>query len=221
MKIIDLTRKVLVGIAGVPTALAVNALRETATEFLTKTKLWDEVLPPVRVLANVNEYPLDPGPADSRCIGVRAIYAPWMPRGQMLARTIAQLARENPNWQAMQGSLPSHYTTALGYDFIRVFPMPANVPPDSQATRMTVHAVYTLSAAATTIPDEILARWEDTLVTGARARLLMATKDAPWRDLELGTRLQREFADGLEEAQIFAEHGRGPAAVTVQPIPFR
>lgn len=216
MTITDFLRYVLPGISGVPTPLARQAVIDAATEFLTETKVWDEIQGDVTLVDGAPDYDLD-APSGGRCIDLKEVYAFWAPDGRLRGVTMSQLAREMPNWQTAQGSLPSHYTRAFDYSSVRVFPTPKEPTADAV---IRMHGVYTLREDATAIPDEIVRRWREPIAAGARARLLITSKDNPWRDLDLGQYEMRRFREGISEAQIYAEHSKTTGAVTVPPIRF-
>jgi hypothetical protein len=214
--ITDFLRYVLPGISGVPSAVARQAVIEAAQEFLRETKVWDEIQDPIRLGDGVNEYDLE-APRGAKCIDLQDVYAHWAPDGRLRGMTQSQLARQSPEWATARGGLPVAYTRAADFQTIRVYPIPTE-PQRDAVIRM--HAVYTLSDDATELPEEIVSRWREALVHGARSRLLITSKDNPWRDLELGEYHRRQFRDGLQEAQIYAEHGKTRGEVIVPPIRF-
>lgn len=210
MTITDFLKYVLPDVVGCPTASAKQAVLDAATEFLTFTGAWNEIQDPIGLSNLSNEYDLEALPTGARCIDIRAIFAPFVSGGELRPATMAQINAQFPNWATQTSNLPSHYTRAFDFTTIRVFPIPDNA--SGQVLR--VHAVYTLKADATTIPDEIVERYREVIASGAKARLMVMAK-VPWQDLTLASYHRNEFSNGKAAAKITAEHGKTRGEIRV------
>lgn len=206
MDITDFNEYVYPDVRGCPTADVTRAVRDAATEFLTFSGAWKEVQEPMPLVADERQYFLS-APTDGRCIDILNVYTL---AGELIPQTLQQLAVTFPDWQSCEGNVPSHYTRAKDYTSIDVYPLPTD--PGSET--LTFHAVYTLRDTATTIPDEIVYRYKDALVSGALKRLLAMAR-TPWQDLKLAAYHAGQFQDAKEAARITARHDKTAGHITV------
>jgi hypothetical protein len=213
MTLDDFLKYVLPEVPGCPTVTAKQAVLDAADEFLTFTGAWDEVQDAIPLLADVQEYELE-APTGARCIDLKAVYTR---AGQLEGVTIRQLAVLLPNWQSAEASHPSHYTRAFDFSNIRVYPLPT--APDGETIAM--HAVYTVTDRATTIPDVIVQRYREPIAAGAKARLQrMSPKVATWADARAAKERQDEFEDGKLAARVTANHSKTTGALYVPARAF-
>jgi hypothetical protein len=211
MLITDFLKYVLPAVPGCPTAVAKQAVMEAVEEFLTNSQAWNEVQDPVPVAANVQEYDLE-APTGGRCIDIRAIYTL---AGELVPKTIEQLAHALPAWQTAEGSVPHFYTRAFDFTTFRVYPMP--IDPGEETMR--VHGVYTLKDTATAINDELVYRYRQAFADGAKA-ILMKQPKTTWQDLKLSAHHRDEFETAMSMAKITAAHGKTAGAISVRPRKF-
>jgi hypothetical protein len=216
MLIADFLPRLLPDLPGCPSAAVKQALIDAAKEFLTESQVWNEVQDPTQIVSGVQEYSLDAPDSSARCIDVRAIYAPWMPRGSLIGVTLAQIARDDPAWAERTGSQPVYYTRAFDFSNYRVFPMPTNVPA---GTQVRVHGVYTLTDAATKLPDDIVTRYGEAIASGAKQRL-MVQPGKTWSNDKLAVFHLGRFESGKLNAKIDAMHGQTTGDIFVPPRRF-
>lgn len=207
MLITDFLKYVLPEVPGCPTVSAKQAILDSATEFLTYSGAWNELQDPIALSALNNEYDLD-APTGARCIDIRAVYATFYSTGHLQPATMTQIALLFPQWATATANLPSHYTRAFDFNTIRVFPIPDN--PNGEVIR--IHAVYTLKADATLIPDDIVERYREVIAAGAKTRLLRM--GAQWKDMAMSAFYKTEFENGKLVAKVTAEHGKTRGYVT-------
>lgn len=204
MLISDFVANVLPDLPGCPTASVKKAVIDAAKEFLTESQVWNEIQDPLLILAGVNEYSLDGPSTGAKCIDIKAIYAPWMARGELFGVNMEQLASVFPFWDTATGSQPTHYTRAFDFTNFRVFPFPANVP---SGTQVRVHGVYTLTDAATVIPDDIVDRYGERIASGAKYRLML-NPGKTWSNPQLAKYHRDEFDNGKISAKVDAMHAK-------------
>lgn len=211
MKAADFLKYVLPHVPGCPSVTARQAVLDAAREFLSESQVWDEIQDPIPVADDVQEYDLE-APVGALCIDVREIY---LRTGTLIPVTVAQLSSVLPDWQTAQGSQPRFYTRSFDFSSIRIFPKP--LEPAGQTMR--VHGVYTLSEAATDIPDAIVARYREPIASGAKYRL-MVLPGQTWTDLRLAEHHKNKFDDAVMTARITAQHGKTAGSAAVRPRAF-
>lgn len=212
MTLLDfLDDNVMADVPGCPTAVAKKALLKTAIDFLSVSKAWSEVQDPIAVVDGVADYDFD-APTGARCIEIKAVYTKT---GEIDGVNMTELALRMPNWQDAAGSSPLMYTRAFDFSSLRVYPMPTN--PNGETLR--VHAVYTLTDTATSIPDDIVQRYADALSCGTKARLMLIPK-TDWQDLKLAGYHKGEYETARSVAQITAAHDKTAGAVRARPRRF-
>lgn len=218
MLIDDFLATVAPDLPGCPTPSLRLAVIAAAKEFFTESMVWDEIQDEVQIIANVQDYSLDAPEAGVKCIGLKAIYAPWMVRGQLIGSTMADIARELPTWNTATGGLPSHYTRAFDFDNFRVFPIPSNVPASGSTVRP--HAIYTITDAATKLPDDMVLRYGEAIASGAKYRLMLQPKKTWSADAALAAYHKQQFEDGKIRAKVDAMHSKTTGDHYVPPRIF-
>jgi hypothetical protein len=217
MLILDfVANNVQADLPGCPASAMKKAVIDAAKDFLTESQVWNEIQDPLLILSGVNEYSLDAPSTGVKCIDIKAVYAPWMPRGELIGVSMDQLAFALPNWDTAIGGQPSHYTRAFDFSNFRVFPYPSNVPA---GTQVRVHGVYTLTDTATQIPDDIVTRYGEKIASGAKYRLMLNPKKT-WTDLQLAKYHKDEFENGKISAKVDAMHAKTSGDHRVPPRRF-
>lgn len=211
MLITDLLKFVTPHVPGCPTPTVRQAVMDSAIEFLTESQAWDEILDPVPVVDGVYEYDLE-APQGAVCIDVKDVYTRT---SRLVGKTVGELAEIMPDWQTAQASSPAYYTRGFSYTSLRVCPIPLD-PVDET---ITVHGIFTLSPTATQIPDVIVTRHREAIVSGALGRLMLMPGQS-WTNAQLG-QYHRDLAnDKRASARVTAAHSKTSQSPSVRPRRF-
>lgn len=214
MLITDFNEYVYKDVRGCPTNDVTDAVRDAATEFLTYTGAWREVQDPIQLQDDQHTYDLEPV-AGTKVIDILNVYASFATGGELKPKTLDQVRAIWPNWDEAEGSLPTVYTRAFDYTSIRVFP----IPTDVNGAEIRMHAIYTLTRTATSIPDVIVDRYRDAITSGALKRLLSMAR-TPWQDLKLAQYHSQQFESAKQVARITTRHQNTAGHVVVPPRKF-
>ena len=211
MKTADLLPYLLAEVPAAPDVTAKMALVQAAIEFCRETQAWDELQDPITVIDGINTYDLD-APADATVVSIKEV---WAADRQLVPVTLAKLVEVMPNWQTAEGSDPVYYNAAVDWATIRIFPSPVN----ANSQKLTLRVVYQPKLTATALPDFLANNYLDTLLSGAKARLMLMPQKA-WSSPELGAYHKGLFDQGIVQARIDIFHERAPGTVTVRPRRF-
>lgn len=226
MLITDFARHVTQWAPGAPSASVAQAILDAAKQFLTETQVWNEVQQPIPLQANVQTYDMD-APIGARCIAIKDIYAPYLSTGRLRGVTLDELARMMPNWQTAQASgndlgpqsgSPSIYTRAFDFTTFNLYPMPVAPLPTTNGY-LQVHGVYTLLDSATSIPDDVVERYREAIVLGARARL-QAMPAQTWTNERQAADAAQQFKTHIFRARVDALHAKTNGNTAVTPRVF-
>lgn len=211
MKISDLVRFVAIDVPGCPGPVIELAILETAIDFCRKTYAWDEIQDPVPVINGISQYDVDT-PTDGEVVAIRAV---WGFNRQLLPKTMAEIQRLLPNWQDGRSNQPVYYNAAsTSPAFIRLFPIPENADG-----MLTFRVAYAPKITSTTLDDDLVARYRDGLVSGAKARLMLNVGRA-WTNPALAGVHVRAYENAKVEAKLAVMSENSPGTVTAQPKRF-
>lgn len=211
MKIEALLPYLLADVPGVPDITAKQALILTAMDFCRQTLVWDEIQDPVDLEENVGEYDLDV-PIGASIAAVKGV---WCMNQELAPVTLSRLAQIMPNWSVATGNLPVYYNSPADSAVLRVYPIPVGV----NGTQITIRAAYAPTLTANTLPDSVVNEYLDTLVAGAKHRLMM-TPGKSWSNPQLSAYHRQEYEDGLVKAKIDILHERVQGSITAKPRRF-
>lgn len=194
MLLVDILPYVLVDVAGCPDILATNELRLAAIEFCKRSLAWKQQLAEVDTISGT------------------ASYAYAAPAGAAVARL---------EDVSLDGQDISVVTPAAGRDMVRratgdVFAygglatLTLNPVPAESGKKIIAYCSLMPSMAATSIPDELAARYVAALAAGAVARI-KAKDDRDYTDKAGGLIKQGEFEAGIAEAISDAASGASSA----------
>ena len=211
MKFEALFPYLLPDVPGVPDVTARQALLLASIDFCVNTQAWDAFLDPIKLIDGVNEYQLDTVPG-ARIVAVRDV---WLPDRILLPKTIEEITQTIPNWQSAKSSIPTFYSATSDLDYIQVYPIPIE-PGD---TAMTIRVAYAPSLSGASIPDALATRYLETLLAGAKARL-MVSPGKGWSNPQLAGYHQTKFDAGVQSAKIDIMHDKVQGSVRVKPVRF-
>lgn len=210
MKLDALLPYLLPDVPGVPDVTAKQALLLSSMEFCTQTNAWNEIQDPFPLEDGVFEYDLDVEQGSR----IAAVLNVWTGDRALIPKTMEELGLILPNWQSYQSSLPSFYNTAQDGGTLRIFPIPLS--PDAN---LTVRVAYTPLLTATTVPDAVINRYLEPIISGAKHRLMVAPGKG-WSNPELARYHQTEFDEGVQRAKIDTLHDKMQGSIRVKPIRF-
>lgn len=193
---------------GCPQPVAVNAIRNSVIEFLTKTLLLEQTV----------EVVLEPGAArceidaEAGTTVTRYLRGYRNVRGNPVAATTpSALDDRSPNWRDEVGE-PVH--AFIDSSSLIVHPVPVD------AGVLYADFAYTLARSATRVADEILDGWAETIAAGALKRLLIMPGTS-WLSPELAVYYGNQFAIGIDEARIIKIKGASSESMRVAPRAFQ
>jgi hypothetical protein len=190
-----------------PNPTILNAIRNTAIEFCTKTNVWQETQDAEVVSAA--SLPLDlTGPTGAMIVLVLACKV----NGLLVdAATIDYLDSLYPNWEVATGT-PKHYfqpnTAQLG-----LFPLPTG------AVSVKLRAAYAPTRASTGIDSAIYENNLTTIAAGALASLLMIP-EVPWSNPKLALYFSAIYSSDTTEALASTQKSFTRARNRVRSNPF-
>ena len=211
MKIEALFPYILPDVPGAPDVTVEQALRLSAIEFCVKTTAWDEIQDPMTLIDEQNEYEVEV-PTGSRVVVVKNV---WAINRELKPVTMTELQRLIPNWQVAQSTLPTYYNAPRDQGSLTVYP----IPNEAQGAEITIRACYAPTLSATTLPDAMINRYLEPIVSGAKARLMTAPGKG-WSNPALSAYHQKQFDDGVVRAKIDVIHDKTQGVVAVKPIRF-
>jgi len=110
--------------------------------------------------------------------------------------------------RALKPGLDYRQTGSNGVEFLRA------VPPSNTL----LGAIACRPAYGRDMPAELLSRWAEALLDGARSRLLALPQ--PWRDAQLAEHSRRRFLDHQAAARALAADGHQSGSVRMQARRF-
>lgn len=211
MKIEELVKYVQPEVPGCPDPNIERAIVFTADEFLRYSHAWNVTSDPFVLEDGVSDYDIDIMPG-SLPISVSKV---WTQSLELAPVTMDQLALVLPNWQTATSTEPRYYNMVKGFGTMTVYPIPA----EPLTTQLTVQAVYTIKNTSTTVPDQIVDHYLETISAGAKARLMLMPGVA-WSNPQLAAMYRQQFAVGMSNARIETMKSRTPGSMRVRPIAF-
>lgn len=212
MNIDDLAHLARVELPAVMDSIIVQAIAATAADLCARARVWDELQDPVPLVDGVSSYDCDAPSSDARVLAVLSV---WTASAELVPITLARLAHVMPDWQTASGSLPLFFNVAREQGSITVYPRPAN----AQGALITLQARYAPKRTATTLPAFLADRYEDALLHGAKARLMLQV-NVPWSHPAAGQMHQQAYEDALAQATVDQLHEQVTSTLRVRPVRF-
>lgn len=188
----------------VPEPVALRALSDSFKEFATRTHIWQETLPTVRVRADRTEFELYPDDG-TMVVGLKEVRL----NGERIT--------------PMPTDLPRIVTTTLSAaekptGFIQIRPDAFQlVNPVTEDVDVVAVAALTLTQGYTEydLPDVFLDEWGEQLAAGAKARLVVQANQ-PWYAPDAAPEYRRQFYVAVNQAKWRAISALGEADMQVQ-----
>lgn len=190
-----------------------SCLNRAAVAFCQKSFAWQETLDAIPVINSIDEYDLEMPDATTELVDL--VYA-WYGGRKLDGVSVSMLNRNDPDWLNAKGTPQS--VTVLSRGKVRVVPT-----PQSEASGATMRAMCALSPKLnnidTKIPVDLVYRWQDTILAGAKAYML-EIKGQPWTDVVDSLRNKADFTRGCVDARIEWMHGGVESDIVAQSPAF-
>lgn len=198
-------------VPGVPDVTAKQALLLSTIEFCVLTHAWDEIQDQITLEDNVNSYDVDVLQG-SRVVAVKNM---WTNTQELRPVTMSELQRLIPNWQEATGSIPSYYNAPDDQGAFRIYP----IPLASNGLQLTLRVAYAPTLTATSIPDAVVNRYLEPIISGAKHRLMVAPGKG-WSNDKLAMYHKGQFDEGVLRAKIDIMHDKAQGTIKVKPVRF-
>lgn len=153
-----------------PPPIVEAQLRRAAIEFCTATQVWVDDTTPNNVVAGTGTYALSTADTDAAVCGVSQL---WYNGALLKFIPLAQMRRYSSHWPSDSGAVEGF--TQLSEAEVTLY----KIPTVTIASGIKARAVFRPSLTSVGVPDWIGEKYFDTLVNGAKARLLGMVA-APW-----------------------------------------
>lgn len=211
MLLIDLTPQLLGEVPGCPDITAMNALRNAAIEFCEKADAWVETQDGFQLQDLVSVYDVD-APAGAQV--VRVMQA-WVDGREVFGKPQEEVDRLVPAWRTQPGNLPLYFNSPDDPALVKLYPTPSNL----SGQQIVLRVAYAPSALAKSIPTSLGNKHLETLLAGAKARL-MAMPNKAWSNATLAGYHGEVFANAITSKRIAALHSGVRGSLTVKPVRF-
>lgn len=178
--------------------VAIDAIRNAAIEFCTKSLYWQVNLDPITVVANKNNYELQT-PADTKVVQLIVSYFDENLLIPQSPDRLADIYRMG-DWQTVTGS--PQYVTQIIKPEVVVVPTPFETREDILKIRVALAP----TRDSQEIDSEIYEEWAETIAMGARARLYAQPKQ-PYYDKQAATDATKLFRYDINRARIAVNKG--------------
>lgn len=171
---------------GAPPALMDLKIRDAARMFMKECPAYQAKQADIVIIPLTSVYALTP-PTDAEV--VRVLRMNFLAPTASRARAVLPVPEGNlrPDWEVIEGGIK--YFTTPTLNSVTLVPIP-DVNVVGSFTQIHLQLRPTRSAA--TIPDDVLDRWEEEIMTGA-LWLLYDMQDQPWTNKAEARRLKLRF----------------------------
>lgn len=176
-----------------PQPIAVQAVRDTAIDFCTDSRIWQETQPAYYLTAGGVSYDLD-ADVDTR---VQRIIEASIAGSEIAVLSVETCDRLYPGWRFGLAGTPEA-VTQMQPDQFSVLPQPTST------TAIVLSVVLVPTRDATEGPDFLFDEFYDVLCAGAKARLMLM-KDKPWSNPALGAGYAAFTAKAISQARLRRE----------------
>jgi hypothetical protein len=182
--------EVLPHVPGCIEAVALNAIRQAASEFCERSWVDNDDHAPIDIVADQAVYPYVP-PAEKLVAKPLEV---WFGTTELVAKAPGDLRNYFPNWQTATG-VPKFYTATTKRS-IRLVATPAEAVTDG----LTLRVAYMPTPNATTVEAVVWEDYHEEIAAGARRRLFLMAKK-PWTNIKQAGIEQEFFEAGVAAAK--------------------
>lgn len=210
----DLYSRILPFVPGCPEPMVDQAVIDSAVELAEFSQAIYEASPTIRLVEGRSTYSIFDGTGLDLDL-VRFVLGPGNRELTPLSSP-GQLQDVLPNWQGDSSNEPTHYSAWSTPELLTVYPTPSQI---AAGASLRVHGTWKPSLAATSFPDSFGRSYYQTIVEGAKSRLMMMP-DRKWSNPQLAAVSEKKFRDGMVDAKNEALHGKVGGSVRVRPVRF-
>lgn len=210
MQLADFYQFVSPDLPGCPDETLRRAIVQSVQTLCRKAHIWRELQDPIPLINGVRDYEPD-APTGGRIINIEEVFCGTMP---LDAVTLSSLKWKLPDWQTAASSEPAFYMGSNDWGVINVYPMPTN-PTGS----LTMRAEFEPLMTATSLPDDIMLRYQETIEMGVKARCMIMSR-AMWSDPVMAEHWRLRFESAVGDSIINMLHERNSGSIRVQPRAF-
>jgi hypothetical protein len=176
---------------GVSNPMMDGALLQAAREFCRETYIWQQILDPLSLVEDQEEYELEV-PELTRSVAILSMFHDSIP---VLPRTSGEMNRIFPGWREDRGNRAQWFLSDIDPHTLRLIPY-ASEDEDDAITQIKV-ALQPVNSA-TELPDIIYDDHSEDLVYGALVRLHRLPRQTNWSWQDAG--LSNYYADLFKRA---------------------
>jgi hypothetical protein len=201
---------------GCPKPTARRALVDAAIEFCEQTKLLQDTLDPIDVLASQPAYDLYAPSAQMVVVQPEKVWFKDQELDPAASSRVSnvQAYRQDIPGQSVQKGDPREYFP-IGSGQIGVYPIPDTEAPQA----LTVRASLKPKRSATQLDDVLYENWVEIIAAGALYRI-HATPGQAYTDESQAMRRLSEFQAGVRKAAAEATRGRARGELRVAMTPL-
>lgn len=195
-------------VPGCPTAIIIHELRRSAQEFFRRTQAWREVqfFPVAALQSDVSILPDD---KTLDLVRIRTVYFDKKRLVPTTYETLSQLFTDQ--FLSHTATYPGEYY-ALEPGVLNLYPTPINAAVDG----LTVMMAVTPGESSTGLPDSIALKYRDTVIAGAKARL-MVYPNKPWTNMDMAGVYSQKFATEADKFTADAARSFSNARIPARP----
>lgn len=206
----QLYSRILPWVPGCPEPTVDQAVMDSVIEFCDRTQIDVRVDEQIELQEGVSDYEVF-GDDDVEQDLVRGVYGP---NGEITSVTPARLQDLLPDWQTGESTIPVYYGTWFTPGSITFWPR-----PNQTGVLVRVASSWKPALEATSFPDSFGRQYFQTLVEGAKAKL-MSMPERKWTNLQLAGVHQMKYDAGIADARAVALHGRSAGTLVARPQAF-
>jgi hypothetical protein len=198
--------RVLPEVAGCPEVVAIQAIRDAAIEFCTRSNALQQDLDPLTAIANQSEYDLE-APAGYR---VSRVMKAWFEDSELLAAAPDMIRVPDAYKRSAGKAKPTFYFQKTSATISLL-----DVPETTAKGAVTIRAALTPTRASTTVDDEIFELWAEEIAHGAKYRLMLVA-GKPYSNTAASAIEKGLFEAGVNKATLQAARGYVRSSVRVK-----
>lgn len=186
---------ILPEVPGVSTDLVKLHLRQTAIEFFEESGVFNVMLDPISVNANIAEYDLD---NPDSTVDIAQIKQVWFGSKKLDPTTFDELGQAPDTWMDRKAEEPTNYTQEA-QNTIRLFPTPTK----SLRNGLRVRVALRPSLTAAGLEDWVATKYIQELCAGVKA-VLMEMSNKPWSNPGDGAKYRALYESAKTRATVDA-----------------
>lgn len=184
--LVNLSNGILLELPNCAQPLAVKSYRDAAITFCKRSEAYRSVLKNLTVVKDIADYQL-PVPDETRLVKIQWVKVD----GKAIDATSPKQATDEPRSIGEALRYYQNGLTGISFD-----PAPSKTLPIEFSTEVAL----TPTQVATQLDDELVERYQDTILHGA-LYILYRNPGMPWHDLKVSNDHLQHFQLGIEEAK--------------------